>query len=64
MLTSAAKAWVALAGAIATALLGVFTASTSVGQILTIIAVVATAVVTYATPNTAPVNSAGNQEGE
>jgi len=48
---NAAKAYVALAGAIATALLGVFTADSRVGQVLTIVAVVATAVGTWAVPN-------------
>lgn len=48
---TAAKAYVALAGAIATALLGVFTADTTVGQILTVVSVIATAVATYAVPN-------------
>ena len=48
----AAKAYVALAGAIATALLGVYTADTTVGQALTVVVVVATAVGTYAVPNT------------
>lgn len=52
MLTAAAKAWVALIGSIATALLGVFTSDTTIGQVLTVVAVIATAVVTYAVPNT------------
>lgn len=47
----ALKAYVALVGSIATALLGVFTADTTVGRILTVVAVVATAVVTYRIPN-------------
>lgn len=47
----AAKAYVALAGAVATALLGVFTADTRIGQVLTVIAVVATAVGTWAVEN-------------
>lgn len=47
----AAKAYVALAGAVATALLGVFTADTTVGQVLTVVAVVATAVATFRVPN-------------
>jgi hypothetical protein len=46
-----AKAIAALTGTIATALLGVFTADTQAGQILTIISVVATAVATWAIPN-------------
>lgn len=47
----AAKAYVALVGTIATALLAVFTADTLVGQILTVVAVVATAIATYRVPN-------------
>jgi hypothetical protein len=50
-LPAAAKAYIALAGAIATALLGVFAADTTVGQVLTVVAVVATAVGTWAIPN-------------
>lgn len=46
-----AKAYAAFIGAIVTALLGVFTADTQVGKILTVIAVVATAVATYSVPN-------------
>jgi hypothetical protein len=49
-----AKAYAALAGSIATALLAVFAADTTVGQVLTVVAVVATAVGTWAVPN-APV---------
>lgn len=49
-----AKSYVALIGAIATALLGVYAADTAVGQVLTVIAVVATAVSTWAVPNTPP----------
>ena len=48
---NAAKAYVALLGSIATALLGVFAADTTVGQVLTVVAVVATAVATFAVPN-------------
>ena len=48
---NAAKAYVALLGAIATALLGVFAADTTVGQVLTVVAVIATAVATYRLPN-------------
>lgn len=46
-----AKAYVALAGSVATALLGVFAADSTVGQVLTVVAVVATAFATWATPN-------------
>lgn len=45
------KAYTALVGAIATALLGVFAADTTVGQVLTVLAVVATAVGTWAASN-------------
>lgn len=48
------KAYAALVGAIATALLGVYTADTTVGQWLTVIAVVTTAIVTWAIPNLDP----------
>jgi hypothetical protein len=55
----AAKAYVALIGAVVTALLAVYGPDTKVGQVLTIISVVATAVGTYAVPNadSAPDNS-------
>lgn len=46
-----AKAYVALAGAIATALLGVYAADSTFGQILTIVSVVATAFGTWAVQN-------------
>ncbi|HEY9473058.1 MAG TPA: hypothetical protein VIS06_04295 [Mycobacteriales bacterium] len=46
-----AKAYAALAGSIATALLAVFAADTTVGKVLTVVAVIATAVGTWATPN-------------
>ncbi len=46
-----AKSYAALIGAIATALLGVYTTDTTVGQILTVLAVIATAVVTWTVPN-------------
>jgi 4-amino-4-deoxy-L-arabinose transferase-like glycosyltransferase len=48
-----AKAYVALFGAIATALLGVYTADSDVGKVLTVVAVIATAFATWATPNAA-----------
>ena len=50
-LPAAAKAYIALAGSIATALLGVFTAETTVGKVLTVVAAVATGVGTWAVPN-------------
>lgn len=57
----AAKAYVALVGTIATALLGVFAADSEIGKVLTIVAVVATAVGTYAVPNR-PAPVAGKHE--
>ena len=46
-----AKAYAALVGSICTGLLGVDAADTTVGQVLTVIAIVATAVVTWRVPN-------------
>jgi hypothetical protein len=57
-----AKAYAALLGSIATALLAVFTADTTVGQVLTVVAVVATAVGTWAVPN-APALKSDTQWG-
>jgi hypothetical protein len=54
-----AKAYVALAGSIATALLGTFTADSQVGKVLTVVSVVATAVSTWAIPNTKPADERG-----
>ena len=48
-----AKAYVALVGAIATALLGVYAADTTVGQVLTVVSVIATAFGTWAIENKA-----------
>ena len=47
----AAKAYIALVGTIATALLAVFTADTTVGQALVVVSIVATAIATYKVPN-------------
>jgi hypothetical protein len=47
----AAKAYVALVGAIATGLLGVYAADTVVGQVLTVIVIVATAIAVFRVPN-------------
>lgn len=47
----AAKAYVALIGAICTALLGIYGPETTVGHWLMVILAVATAVVTFAVPN-------------
>lgn len=55
----AAKAYVALVGTIATALLAVYGPETEVGQWLTVLAVVATAVATFAVPNAAARDTAG-----
>lgn len=45
------KAYTALVGSVATALLGVFAADSTVGQVLTVVAVVATAIGTWAVEN-------------
>lgn len=47
-----AKAYAALVGAICTGLLGVYAADTRLGQVLTVIVIVTTAVVTWRVPNT------------
>lgn len=47
-----AKLYAALIGSVATALLGVFAADSTAGQVLTVVAVVATAVGVWAAPNT------------
>lgn len=49
-----AKAYVALVGSIATALLGVFAADSTVGQVLTVVAVVSTAFGTWYVSNAEP----------
>lgn len=48
------KAYAALIGSIATALLAVYASDTEVGQILTVVSVIATAVATWAVPNLDP----------
>lgn len=48
------KAYAALVGSVATALLAVYTADTEVGKILTVVAIVATTVGTWAIPNLDP----------
>lgn len=45
------KAYVALVGSIATALLAVYAADSTAGRVLTVVSVVATAVGTWAVPN-------------
>jgi CBS-domain-containing membrane protein len=54
-----AKAIATLVGTIATALLGVYTADTEVGKVLTIVSIIATAIATWAIPN-APVIKPGD----
>lgn len=49
------KAIVALIGAVASGLLGVYAADTAVGQVLTVCVVIATAVATWSFPNAAVV---------
>ena len=49
--TENAKALVALIGSIATALLTIYGPETDVGHALTVVAVIATAIGTWATPN-------------
>lgn len=46
-----AKAYAALIGSIVTALLAVYGPDTKVGQVLTVVAVIATAIGTWAVPN-------------
>lgn len=46
-----AKAYAALVGSVCAGLLGVYAADTPVGQVLTVVAIVATAVVTWRVPN-------------
>lgn len=61
------KAYAALVGSIATALLAVYTSDTTVGKILTVVSVVATAVTTWAVPNAQPAGDpadAGIMAGE
>lgn len=45
------KMYAALIGSTCTALLGIFTADTTVGKVLTVLAVIATAFVTFQVPN-------------
>lgn len=54
------KAYASLVGAIATALLGVYAADSEVGKVLTALAVVATAITTWAVPNTYPPTEPGD----
>lgn len=59
----AAKAYIAFVGAAATALLGVFTGDTVVGQVLTVIVVIATAISTYSVPNQSSLTHRRNEGG-
>jgi len=49
-----AKAYAALVGSICTGLLAVYAADSTLGQILTVVSIFATALGTWAVPNTAP----------
>jgi CBS-domain-containing membrane protein len=53
-----AKAVAALVGSVATALLAVYASDTPVGKVLTVVAIVATAVGTWAVPNQPAANTA------
>ncbi len=46
-----AKAYAALIGSMCTALLAVFTADTTVGQVLTVVSILATTFATFQVPN-------------
>ena len=46
-----AKAYAALVGSVCTALLGIFAADSRLGQILTVVVAVCTAVATWSVPN-------------
>lgn len=48
---NAAKAYIALLGSVATALLGIYTADSQTGHVLTIVVAVSTAIVTFVVPN-------------
>ena len=48
------KAYAALIGSIATALLAVYATDTTIGQVLTVVSVIATAIATWAVPNLDP----------
>ena len=57
-----AKAYAALIGSMCTALLGVFAADTTVGQVLTVAAILATTFVTFRVPN-APEAAGPSEDG-
>lgn len=46
-----AKAYAALIGAVCTGLLGIYAHDSAVGQVLTVLSIIATAVVTWRVPN-------------
>jgi len=50
-ISAAAKAYVALVGSVATALLGIYGPDTTVGHVLTIVVAISTAVVTFQVRN-------------
>lgn len=54
------KAYAALAGSMATGLLGVYAADTEVGKVLTVVSILSTAIVTWAVPNTYPPTEPGD----
>jgi len=49
-----AKAYAALVGSVCTGLLAVYAADSTLGQVLTVVAILCTALGTWAVPNTAP----------
>lgn len=61
---ASAKAYVALVGAIASALLGVYAADTPVGKALTVVVVVASAFATWAVPNASTTPDGNYDSGE
>jgi hypothetical protein len=69
-LLTKAKAYVALVGSVATALLALYGPDTQIGHYATLALALVTAFGTYRTPNKAPVtpyhegNAAGNHRGE
>lgn len=58
------KAIATLIGSIVTALLGVYTADTPVGKVLTIIAIVATALATWTVPNATVISPDDGDDAE
>lgn len=60
----AAKAYIALLGTVATALLAVYGPDTAVGHWLTVISIVATAVATFVVPNAQARSAVDEDEAE